>query len=88
VSFTGGVNKKASEGSKLERAEHADLITLPEGIPGTNCGNCRFVDHSTDPKKYTCKHVEVDQEVNPRMCCKYWDKHGVKRAWIKESDKE
>lgn len=63
--------------SRLERAEHSDLITLPESIEGTNCGNCKFIDLKTK----MCMNEEVNQKVNERMCCKYWDAEGVKREW-------
>lgn len=73
------------ESSELERAEHSDLITLPDGVEGTNCGNCRFVDKTQDPPY--CLHEEVEQSVTPRMCCKYWDSEGAKRAWEQEGKK-
>lgn len=69
----------ASEEARLGRAKHADLITLPEGITGTNCANCKFIDLETK----MCKHKEVDQKVAPNMCCVYWDAEGVKREWEK-----
>ena len=33
---------------ELARYKHADLITLPADVKGTNCGNCKFV------KQLTC----------------------------------
>lgn len=69
------------ESSQLERAEHSDLITLPDGIEGTNCGNCEYV------RETYCVHPEVDQEVSPRMCCKYWDAPGTHRAWKDTGEK-
>jgi hypothetical protein len=67
---------------RLERAEHSDLITLPENIEGTNCGNCKFFDSKTK----MCMNTEVNQKVTARMCCKYWDAEGVKREWEEEKD--
>ena len=61
----------------LKRAEKVDLITLPESVKGTNCGNCKFV----DPDKDWCTNKQVVQPVNNRMCCALWDSNGVKRAW-------
>jgi len=68
------------EDSALERAKEADLITLPDSIPGTNCGNCSFFqeDH--------CNHPEVNQPVTARMCCIFWDHPDAKRAWIKDQE--
>jgi hypothetical protein len=64
--------------SRLERARRADLITLPEKIEGTNCGNCKFV----DLKNEYCNHPNVDQKVTSRNCCALWDQAGTKREWL------
>ena len=69
--------------SRLERAKNADLVTLPEGIEGTNCANCKFV----DLKNKYCTHKDVDQKVSERMCCALWDAEGTKREWEKEETK-
>jgi hypothetical protein len=71
---------KKEEGSRLERAKAADLVTLPENVEGTNCGNCQFVDLKT---KF-CNHEKVLQTVSPRMCCIFWNAPGTKREWVKE----
>lgn len=63
--------------SRLERAKEADLITLPENIEGTNCGNCKFV----DLKNKMCLHPKVAQKVSEKMCCALWDAEGVVREW-------
>lgn len=62
-------------GDELERARLADLITLPQGISYTNCGDCEF-----QTKGY-CHNPKVDQPVTPRKCCDEWDADGSKRAW-------
>jgi hypothetical protein len=59
----------------LVRAQRADLITLPKGIPGTNCGNCKFQQDGF------CTHPEVEMPVTKRMCCLFWDADGTLRAW-------
>lgn len=67
----------ASSGT-LERAKKADLVTLPKGVAGTNCGNCRFVDDDR------CDNPKVNQRLKDgpkRMCCIYWDAPGTKRAF-------
>lgn len=74
------------EATELERAKHSDLITLPDGIEGTNCFNCRYI-HATPHNEEgyrACIHPEVDQPVTERMCCKYWDQVGAKRTWLPE----
>jgi hypothetical protein len=59
-------------------AKHADLITLPADVEGTNCGNCRHV--RDKGKGHYCNHPELEKSpVNERMCCKYWDNKGVIR---------
>ena len=71
--------KDWSAKKKLAAAKHADLITLPESVQGTNCGNCEYFVKKT---KF-CKHEEVQQTVSDKMCCKYWDHPDAKRAWEK-----
>jgi hypothetical protein len=51
----------------VERAEHADLVTLPGDDSATETRNCT--------------HPEVKLPVNNRMCCAYWDNHGALRQW-------
>lgn len=78
------INEHGTADEKLERAKAADLMTLPEGIEGTNCANCRFV----DLEREYCTHKDVDQKVSPRMCCALWDAEGAKREWeTKQEDK-
>ena len=71
-----GVDNKA----KLMRAEKVDLITLPEAIKGTNCGNCEYMDSGY------CDNPKVDQKVNERMCCALWDNKDVRRSWEIKKD--
>lgn len=55
------------EGAALKRAETADLITLPgRAAPGED---------------HICAHPKVDQPVNNRMCCAFWDNPGARREW-------
>jgi hypothetical protein len=60
-----------------ERAKAADVITLPKGIDGTNCGNCLFIKKIKGRENKHCLHPEVDMPVNDRMCCKHWDAYGT-----------
>lgn len=64
---------------ELERAKETDLITLPESVKGTNCGNCKFM----DVDKNWCDNKKVNQKVTDRMCCALWDAPGSKRPWKK-----
>ena len=64
---------------EMARAKHADLITLPPSVKGTNCANCRFVEKRSDGA--FCAHPEIKLPVNERMCCAYWDHSDVKRPW-------
>lgn len=61
--------------AEMGRAKAADLIALPDGVSGTNCGNCRFV------KRGFCENEKVRQPVTDRMCCALWDADGVVRPW-------
>lgn len=63
------------------KAQQADLITLPPGVPGTNCGNCRFA-RSRGPDVADCTHPKMGFPVAPsKNCCAYWDNLGALRAW-------
>lgn len=81
MSFESGFDKKDEKGSELERAKNADLITLPKGIQGTNCSNCKFVEKDTCEPGLYCTHKKVRQHVAKDMCCAFWDAKGAKRAW-------
>jgi hypothetical protein len=75
--------RKSESSTPLERAEKADLVTLPEDVKGTNCANCRYV----DPERDYCNHKDVAQSLksgSKRMCCALWDSKGTKRAWLKD----
>ncbi len=78
----GGFNPETNK--QVKRFKHADLITLPKEVKGTNCGNCSFM--KKQGKYGFCKHEEIQDWVTDRMCCKYWNHHGVKRSWGKNSD--
>lgn len=76
----GNAQRQAPPGA-LERARRADLVTLPEGTEGTNCGNCKFVEDGG-----YCGNPKVDQPVNDHMCCALWDADGTQRAWQDNGD--
>lgn len=63
----------------MQRAKKVDLITLPQSVQGTNCGNCTFFKEDGDHG--WCEHKDVKMHVNKRMCCVYWTNPGVKRPW-------
>lgn len=66
-----------AEGNALSRAKDVDLVTLPENVEGTNCGNCEYVNH----KQKFCDNPKVLLPVSERMCCALWDAEGTLRAW-------
>lgn len=72
------LDKQGGEEPNIEdnKLKQADFVTLPEGVPGTNCGNCKF------SKDGVCQHKELKgQKVTDRNCCSYWDASGTYRAW-------
>ncbi|MGH2613125.1 MAG: AAA family ATPase, partial [Rhabdochlamydiaceae bacterium] len=70
--------------TNFDTAKKVDLITLPEGISGTNCSNCSFVTSIKDGKHF-CAHPRVQLEVNNRNCCALWDNKGALRDWGKKT---
>lgn len=78
----GGIDVESKESK--ERAKEVDLLTMPKGIEGTNCANCKFVE-IIDPKESIgfCKHPKVLLPVSKRMCCALWDAVGSLRIWKK-----
>ena len=69
-------------GEGLQRAQDADLVTLPPDIIGTNCAfkNCRFTD-----KNDFCTHPKILLPVTPRMSCSLWDNEEAMRSWKGEA---
>jgi hypothetical protein len=65
----GGIDPKSKE--ELERAEKADLITLPGGSKADAAS------------KMFCSYENIKMYATVRMCCAYWDNDGVKRPWKK-----
>lgn len=65
----------------MKVAKKVDLIVLP--VPGTNCGNCKFLTKTKDG--LFCNNKKVKQPVTKKMCCSLWDRDDVKRPWGKES---
>jgi len=64
----------------IERAKAADLITLPDGVGGANCGNCEFFQPVGSVGN--CKHPKVEMQVTHRQCCSFWNQPpGTLRAW-------
>lgn len=60
-------------------AKRVDLITLPPGVSGTNCANCKYA--RTVKGGHFCEHKDVQQPITPRMCCALWDNQGVQRPF-------
>jgi hypothetical protein len=78
VRITASESKTDEQGGLVptdkERAKAADLITLPDGVSGTNCANCSVYFRKIEGKKHGyCVHPKVDQPVNNRNCCQFWD---------------
>ena len=65
----GGIDPKNEK--EMDRAEQADLITLPGGSK-TEVKNKRL-----------CYNKKIEMYVTARMCCAYWDNDGVRRPWKK-----
>lgn len=63
----GGLNPQNED--EMQRAEKADLITLPSGAR-----------NDVISKKF-CNHPDIQLYVTVRMCCAYWDSQGVIRPW-------
>lgn len=76
----GGLDPHNEKEKKIHK--HADLITLPKEIQGTNCGNCQYIKDVKEGVGY-CNHPDLKCFVSDRMCCKYWSHHDVKRLWEK-----
>jgi hypothetical protein len=66
----GGLNPQSPE--EMQRAQKADLITLPGGS------------QSEVISKKFCNHPSIQMYVTIRMCCAYWDSSGVIRPWKAE----
>ena len=66
----GGINPKNAE--EMDRAENADLITLPGGTK------------ADATSKRLCYNKKIEMYVTIRMCCAYWDNEGVIRPWKKQ----
>lgn len=82
-------NKLDKQGGELpvidrDDLQHADFVTLPKGIPGTNCSNCRFVKAKGDGHVCTNENLE-GQAVTNRNCCAYWDATGTLREWERDT---
>jgi mutator protein MutT len=75
------LSETRSKEEEEKRAEKTDLITLPENVTGTNCGNCMFYNKDN----CQCVNKEVDQKVTDNMCCALWDNEEVKRPWKQDN---
>ncbi len=64
---------------ELNRARRVDLVVLPSGVYGTNCGNCKYGDR-TAGNVIRCEHPDVKLPVNDRMCCGVWDASGARHV--------
>ncbi len=63
----GGLDPKSNQ--DMQRAEKADLITLPGGSKS-----------EVAAKKF-CNNKSVQMYVTERMCCAYWDNEDAWRPW-------
>lgn len=77
---SGGIDPE--EKHLIERAKHADLVTLPKDVKGTNCYNCMYVRDKRDDCGF-CTHPKIKMLVDERMCCAFWDNKGVHRSFGK-----
>lgn len=75
----GGINE--TDKPALERAQKADLVTLPRNVKGTNCYNCKWISEYKEKHYAFCKNKSVRQNVNGRMCCALWDAKGTYRPF-------
>jgi hypothetical protein len=78
----GGVDSRTPE--EMQRAQSADLVTLPKTVEAANCGNCEYfnpVASGPTGEGGFCSHEAVMQGVSQRMCCAHWDAPGTYRAW-------
>lgn len=67
-----------------QKFKKVDLLTLPEEVKGTNCGNCEYM--RKQGKIGFCKHEDVQDWVTDRMCCNRWSHEGARRAWEKNQE--
>lgn len=74
------VRQRIHHENAAKRAEQADLIHIPDNLPGTLCSNCSWYQRKDDTQGY-CAHEKVDQPVEARQCCKFWDNPEVVRPW-------
>lgn len=81
----GGFDPRNEE--EIKKFKHADLITLPVSVSGTNCGNCQHFQGHGNAVGY-CDHHDILQNVTSRMCCVYWNHSGVSREWGEMSTHE
>jgi len=76
INENGGVVPDSA--AERRRAKNTDLVTLPEHVRGTNCGNCQYV-RVMSGFVGMCVHPKVNQPVTARMCCALWDAPGTIR---------
>lgn len=58
--------------AELAKAKKSVLITMPDDIEGTNCGNCKFFE-----KEGFCNNEAMMLRVHAKQCCNYWDRKGT-----------
>lgn len=61
--------------------KRVDLITLPDDVEGTNCGNCKHATTTSEGSGLFCLNDEIKDYVTERMCCSLWDNSGVERKF-------
>src|SRR5215475_12168783 len=76
----GGFDPKPEQYTKWKKV---DLITLPESVSGTNCGNCKYWTDTKEKDVGFCTFKDILEFVTSRNCCAFWDNPGVKRLWEK-----
>lgn len=54
-------------GESRKIAKRCGLVTLPNLVPATNCGNCIFNQNNF------CDHYKVLLPITDKMCCAFWD---------------
>lgn len=69
------IKKDGYSGDALLKVAHAELVTFPNDVPGSNCANCKY------QKDNECHHPLMGVQLldgAEKMCCDYWDHEGTK----------
>ena len=71
---------------EIRKAKKADLLTLPLGVKGTNCFNCKFIVNGVgedEDRVGFCSNPWVRVMVTNRMCCALWGHKKALNSWEK-----